>query len=163
MKDGYIILPRAVLDDDYFAQKFTRAQAYIDLYFLAAYKERTFYIRGNPVTVKRGQVSVSKKNLADRWQWSRNTVQKFLDELQAHGKIEQQKSRIITIISLKNYEQIEQQNEQQNEQPYNKGKLKDYFKEKIYKKENGNNRKNHPTAADNAAEFVEKLRESANS
>ena len=127
MKDGYIILPRAVLDDDYFAQKFTRAQAFIDLYFLAAYKARSFYIRGNKVLVKRGQVAVSKKDLADRWKWSRNTVQKFLDEQQEAKKIEQQKSRIITIVTLKNYPQIEQQNEQQNEQPYNKVILKDNF------------------------------------
>ena len=126
MKDSYIILPRTVVDDDYFSQKFTRAQAFIDLFFLAAYKERTFYIRGNKVTVKRGQVSASKALLADRWKWSRNTVQKYLDELQAVGKIEQHKSNIVTIISLKNYEMNEK---------FDNELIKLYLKGKKYGKE----------------------------
>ena len=161
MKDGYIILPRAVLDDDYFAQKFTRAQAFIDLYFLAAYKARSFYIRGNKVLVKRGQVAISKKDLADRWKWSRNTVQKFLDEQQEAKKIEQQKSRIITIVTLKNYPQIEQQNEQQNEQPYNKVILKDNFLKEKYKKEkkNGDNRPSNE-AADRQRQLDEIIKQS---
>lgn len=163
MKDGYIILPRAVLDDDYFADRFTRAQAYIDLYFLAAYKERTFFIRGNRVVVKRGQVAVSKKDLGDRWKWSRNTVQKFLDEQQAAGKIEQQKSRIITIVTLKNYPQIEQQIEQQNEQPYNKVILKDNsLKNLIKEKENDYHRPSNQSTAKpaNLDEIIKQSRRS---
>lgn len=100
MTEGYIILPRALIDDDYFEQKFTKAQALIDLYMLAAYKERTFYIRGNKVTVQRGQVAMGVRSLAERWQWSKNTVTRYLKELEKRGKIGTQKSSVINVISL---------------------------------------------------------------
>lgn len=132
MNEGYIILPRAIMDEEYFAQKFTRPQALIDLYMLAAYVERSFNIRGNKVVVKRGQVAVAEQKLADRWHWSRNTVHKFLSELQESGKVALQRSRLINIVSLNYYGIVEQQNEQQNEQPYiniiNKEKQKENIK-----------------------------------
>lgn len=132
--DGYIQLPRSIAnEEDYFKDRFTRSQAYIDLFFIAAWTERKFFIRGNEVTVKRGQVATSEQNLAIRWSWSRNTVRKFLSELEKGGKIEQQKSRIIKVITLNNYLDTEQQNEQQieqqNEQPIiNNKKVKEYNK-----------------------------------
>ena len=112
MNEGYIILPRAIVDEEYFSQKFTRAQALIDLYMLAAYADRCFNIRGNKVVVKRGQVAIAEQSLAERWKWARNTVHKFLNELSACGKIAQQKSRIINVLSLNYYGIVEQQNEQ---------------------------------------------------
>ena len=134
-KDGYIQLPRCITDEeDYYKDRFTRTQAYIDLFFLAAWTERKFFIRGNEVMVKRGQVATSEQNLAVRWRWSRNTVRKFLLELEKGGKIEQQRSRIIKVITLKYYLDVEQPNEQQieqqNEQPIiNNNKGKEYKKD----------------------------------
>ena len=134
-KDGYIQLPRCITDEeDYYKDRFTRTQAYIDLFFLAAWTERKIFIRGNEVTVKRGQVATSEQNLAVRWRWSRNTVRKFLLELEKGGKIEQQRSRIIKVITLKYYLGVEQPNEQQieqqNEQPIiNNNKGKEYKKD----------------------------------
>ncbi len=134
--DGYLLLPRAIIDEAYFSQKFTKAQALIDLYFLAAYTDRTFFIRGNKVELKRGQLAVAEQNLAERWKWSRNTVRKFLEELAKTGKIAHQKSRVINVISLNFYGTTEQQNEQQNEQPIIKEKIRDnYFLEKKKRKD----------------------------
>lgn len=122
MNNGFIMLSRDILEDEmYFSERFTRMQAFIDLCFLANFKDRSFYKRGIKVDLKTGQLAKSEEELAERWQWSRNTVRKFLTELQTCGKIEQQKSRIITIITIKNglisEQQIEQQNAQQIEQP----------------------------------------------
>lgn len=129
MNEGYIILPRALIDDDYFEQKFTKAQALIDLYMLAAYKERTFYIRGNKVTVQRGQVAMGVRSLAERWQWSKNTVTRFLKDLEQRGKIGTQKSSVINVISL-NYYGIEgTQNGTQNGTPYINILLKENIKD----------------------------------
>ena len=134
-KDGYIQLPRSITDEeDYYKDRFTRTQAYIDLFFLAAWTERTFRIRGNAVTIKRGQVATSENNLAVRWGWSRNTVRKFISELEKDGKIEHHKSRIINVITLNSYYQPEQQNEQQIEQQIeqpiiNNNKVKEYKKD----------------------------------
>lgn len=162
MKDGYIIIPRAVLDDDYFADRFTRAQAFIDLYFLAAYKERTFFIRGNRVVVKRGQVAVSLRDLAARWQWSKNTVAKFINELESVGKIGTHRSRIINIITLKNYKCNDPQNDPQNDPPYNKEKIKNnYYLKENYKKikENADHRPSNE-AADQQRQLDEIIKQS---
>lgn len=129
MTEGYIILPRALIDDDYLEQKFTRAQALIDLYMLAAYKERTFYIRGNKVTVQRGQVAMGVRSLAERWQWSKNTVTRYLKELEKRGKIGTQKSSVINVITLNYYGIDGTQNGTQNGTPYINILLKENIKE----------------------------------
>ena len=145
MNEGYIILPRAIMDEEYFAQKFTRTQALVDLYMLAAYVERSFNIRGNKVVVKRGQVAVAEQKLAERWHWSRNTVHKFLTELHESGKVALQRSRLINIVSLNYYGIVEQQNEQQNEHPYNKEIIKKNIKKL---KEKNHEKRSYNTPAD---------------
>ncbi len=132
MSKGFIQIDREMLNDPLYNEgKFDHIRALLDLLFLASYKERTIAIRGNKVKVGKGQVAESEESLARRWQWSRNTVRKFLSALENDGIIEQQKSRLITLITIKKYliieqqneqqneHQIAQQNEQQNEQPYN--------------------------------------------
>lgn len=114
MSTGFIKLSKDLLEDEmYFSERFTRMQAFFDLCFLASFGNRTFFKRGIKVELHAGQLAKSEEELADRWQWSRNTVRKFLSELQYCGKIEQQKSRLITVISVKNGLLVEQQNEQQ--------------------------------------------------
>ena len=109
------MLSRDILEDEmYFSERFTRMQAFIDLCFLANFKERSFYKRGIKVDIKTGQLAKSEEELAERWRWSRNTVRKFLSELQKSGRIEQQKSRLITVITIKNGLVVEQQIEQQS-------------------------------------------------
>lgn len=115
MNKGFIKLDRGLYDEDFFSsERFTRAQAFIDLCFQAAYKEREFFVRGIKVTLKPYEIAISEANLAEKWQWSRNTVRKFLSELLSSGIIEQTTSKLINIITIKKYLVIEQQNEQQN-------------------------------------------------
>ena len=101
---GFMMLDREILEDPlYFSERFTHIQAFEDLCFLAAYKDRTFSIRGNKVTLKRGQVAKSVRDLSTRWQWSVNTVTKFLKELQTDGYIDTQKTPVNQIITIKKY------------------------------------------------------------
>lgn len=108
------MLSKELMDsEEYFSERFTRMQAYIDLCLLAAWKDRKFIKRGQVVELKAGQLAKSEEELADRWKWSRNTVRKYLNEQQIVGNIEQQKSRLITIITVKFGLNIAQQIEQQ--------------------------------------------------
>lgn len=134
MHRGYIKLWRAIEDwPDYFAEKFTRAQAWIDLVMLANHKDASFRKRGNLVVLKRGQLAQSEEKLAERWKWGRGKVRAFLNELETGQQIVQQKSRLITVITIVNYEiyqetgqqivqQTGQQTEQQIVQQYNNDK-----------------------------------------
>ena len=111
---GFIMIDRSILEDDmYFSEKFTRMQAYMDLCLLAAFKSRTFYIRGNKVELQPMQVAKSVRDLADRWQWSVNKVRGYLYELEKDGYIDTQKTSVNQIITIKKYIVVNTQNDTQ--------------------------------------------------
>ena len=111
---GFIMLDRSILEDDmYFSEKFTRMQAYIDLCLLAAFKSRSFYIRGNKVELQPMQVAKSVRDLADRWQWSVNKVRGYLYELEKGDYIDTQKTSVNQIITIKKYIVVNTQNDTQ--------------------------------------------------
>lgn len=106
--DGWIKLYRKITENPlYFSEAFTRLQAWIDLLIIANNEENYIYVRGNKVEVKRGQIAKTQDTLAERWKWSRGKVIRFLEELQKEGKIVQQKSKLITLISIVNYEKYQ--------------------------------------------------------
>ena len=108
MNDGWIKLHRQILDDPlYFAEPFTRMQAFIDIILIANIKQTTFFKRGIKITVERGQTVRSEDEFALRWQWSRGKVRRFLVELQNDNKIVQQKSRVCSCISVVNYDKYQ--------------------------------------------------------
>ena len=111
---GFIMIDRSILEDDmYFSEKFTRMQAYMDLCLLAAFKSRSFYIRGNKVELQPMQVAKSVRDLADRWQWSVNKVRGYLYELEKGGYIDTQKTSVNQIITIKKYIVVNTQNDTQ--------------------------------------------------
>lgn len=104
MEQGFVKLHRKIQDCDfYFAEPFTRMQAWIDLLVLASYAEHDTIIRGNVVEVEVGKVVASMDFMASRWKWSKGKVLRFISYLQNKGMIELQKSHIINTISICNY------------------------------------------------------------
>ena len=117
-KKGFIMIDRSILEDDmYFSEKFTRMQALMDLCLLAAFKSRTFYIRGNKVELQPMQVAKSIRDLADRWQWGINKVRSFILELEKSGIIDTQKTSVIQIITIKKYVVMNTQTDTQTDTP----------------------------------------------
>jgi hypothetical protein len=140
--DGWIKLHRQIIENDlYFAEPFTRMQAWIDLLLIANHKESFFYIRGNKIVVGRGQIGMGAESLAKRWKWSRGKVERFLKQLENDHQIEQQKSFITTIISVCNYEEY-QQNGQQTEQQTGSRRAADGQQTDIYNNEKNDNNEN---------------------
>lgn len=105
MDEGWIKIHRKVLYHPmYYAEPFTRMQAWFDLLLLASRLPNVLYIRGNRVEIKPGTVAKSKEYLCGRWRWSRGKVNRYLDMLENEGMIVQQKSRVITCISIPKFE-----------------------------------------------------------
>ncbi len=105
---GYISLYRSLIKSDmWLSEKFTRGQAWVDLLALANYEDGFIRVRGNKVVVKRGQCGWSQVRLASRWQWSRDKVKRFLNELEDDEQIKQQKSNISTLITITNYNEYQ--------------------------------------------------------
>ena len=119
MERGFIPLYRRITDNPlWLSEPFTRAQAWVDLLIIANHKDGVCFIRGNTLKVKRGQVGWAEKNLASRWKWSRGKVSRFLKMLENEQQIEQQKNKLTTVITIRNYEQYngnEQQTRQQTD------------------------------------------------
>jgi hypothetical protein len=89
------------------SEKFTKAQAWVDLFANANHQDGSFWVRGNEVEIKRGQLGWSEITMADRWSWSRDKVRRFLGWLESESQIRQQKSTITTIISIVNYDRYQ--------------------------------------------------------
>lgn len=104
MANSFMMLSREFFEsEDYFLERFSKREAFLDLCYLAAYKDRTFKVRGIEVEQKAGQVAKSIRELAGRWHWSVNTVQRYLNELKSDGVIDTQKSTVIQVITIKKY------------------------------------------------------------
>ena len=100
--EGYLKISRELFTDDLWVEeKFSKAQAFIDLCNLALYKEKTYSIRGIKVEAKPGEVHYSNQKLADRWGWSRGKVLAFLDRLEQEKYIEQHRTPVLTVLRLR--------------------------------------------------------------
>ena len=101
---GWIKIHRKIVDSpDYFAEPFTRTQAWVDLILTANFRESYIRVKGTRVKVAPGEIITSSTRLAERWQWSRGKVLRYLDELETEQQIVQVRTAVYTSISIINY------------------------------------------------------------
>ena len=112
MADGWIKIHRKVFDNElYFAEKFSRFHAFLDLVLLAYHKQGLYITRGIEIQLERGQLVIPVRNLVQRWQWSSTKVLHFLGELEQLGMIKTERSNVATIITIINYEKYQSEGE----------------------------------------------------
>ena len=87
MNKSIIIDSRALDVARLTGDKFTRLMAWADLQLQAAEAPAVVYVRGEKINMQRGQVLTTIKDLATRWNTSRQTANKYLDEYQAEGRL----------------------------------------------------------------------------
>lgn len=98
-------MPKRALDIDLFADEpSNRRSAYTDLWRWANDRDRVFAIRGQRVSLRRGQLAYSMLTLAERWRWSREKVQAVLTEFQNLGLITFTTSKLTTTITVLDYD-----------------------------------------------------------
>jgi DNA-binding transcriptional regulator YhcF (GntR family) len=113
----WIKLHRSIQENEfYFAERFTKAQAWIDLLLLGTFKERTVFLRGVEVHLMPGELCYSQVSLAKRWQWNERTVNKFLKMLQEREMIQSRITYVTTVISIRNWNLYQNNTEQNAEQ-----------------------------------------------
>lgn len=102
---GWIKLHRQIFENElWFKEPFNDAQAWIDLLLLANHKTGGIIVRGNRIDIQRGQLGWSERSLGLRWKWSRNKVRRYIKWLEKNGNVIQQKSKLISLITLVNYD-----------------------------------------------------------
>lgn len=115
MEKGYITLYRQILDNPIVTKDSDHVAVWIHLLVSATHKDYDINHLGKRFTLKRGQLVIGRKVLAEKYKISESKVQRILKTFEIEQQIEQQttnKNRIITIINYDTYQFGEQQNEQ---------------------------------------------------
>lgn len=87
MAKGYIRVYRDLWDDpDWYREKFTWGQAWVDLNLMAAHDDTEFMFNGKSMKLKKGEIVTSIRKLAKRWQWTPNAVRHYITHLNHTGK-----------------------------------------------------------------------------
>ena len=84
-------------------EPFSKGQAWVDLIMLARWKDEKKLHRDKLVVRKRGEVNCSMRWLAERWQWDRRKVKRFLSLLESDGMITVECTTNDTTITIENY------------------------------------------------------------
>jgi DNA-binding transcriptional MocR family regulator len=123
MKSGknYFVCNRSLFKNPlWYGEKFTKGQAWVDLFGNANHSDGWFEKNGQRVDVKRGQTGRSIESLSTDWKWSRNKVKRFLKRLEDEHMIERKTNHLTTIITICNYDKFqfdEKTSEPPNELP----------------------------------------------
>jgi hypothetical protein len=111
-KKGSIALYRQIEDNFLHPfqekRKFTKFEAWLDLLQLAYFKDKEKLIQGKLVVIPRGSFDTAAQQLAERWKWDRQTVERFLKllELQmmiSRNKINPKNPKSATLLKINKY------------------------------------------------------------
>jgi len=112
MEDGWVSINRSILNHYLWEEeRFSKAQAWIDLILNARYSDKKISIKGNIIVVKRGQQIRSQITLSKTWKWDRKTVKRFLTLLKKDGMIVENCTHLTTVITICNYDSFQSINE----------------------------------------------------
>jgi hypothetical protein len=105
---GYIKLWRDAFDHP-LLRNGDRFRAFMWLVSEACWKGTKFDVRGKTITLHRGQLCVSREQLADAWKWSPSAVERFLARLKTEQMIERSTGQGKSVITILNYDKYQDQ------------------------------------------------------
>lgn len=100
---------RSVWDDpDFENEPFSEREAWMWLVSSAAWREkRCRGANGGPVALKRGEFSFSIRFLAEKWQWSKSSIDRFLNKLETRDMLRDTSRDSVKVYSIKNYNRFQ--------------------------------------------------------
>ena len=85
-------------------EPFDKRSAWIDLLLTANHADKKILFNGNLITVERGQILTSIRQLAEKWKWSYDKTLRFLRVIESDGMIHKDSDNFRTLITIENYE-----------------------------------------------------------
>ena len=145
---GWVILSRKI-QDNWIWENPDMLKAWLDLIFLMNFKDRKLIIDGQLKVIKRGQYFTSIRNLASRWEWSKDRVERFLKLLESDEMITRSRTPSGTLLTLIKYEDFQGQPDtnKDTDKDTNKDTNKDTDKDKKNKRKEFNKRKEYKEAS----------------
>jgi len=110
---GWIRLHRKIRENGLWptARRYSNLEAWLDLLLSANHKAKTIAVSFKSIRIDRGQFLTSQVKLANRWQWHRETVVKFMYHLKSQKMIDietsHQTSSGYTLITIRNYDRYQ--------------------------------------------------------
>lgn len=105
---GYYCMHRRYWNDSLFKKEpFTEREAWHWLIANAAYEPHKYRYKSQIVSLTRGQVPTSYRDLKDDWQWGNDRVRRFLDLLESDEKISRGTGTGFLVITILNYEKYQ--------------------------------------------------------
>ena len=141
---GWVILSRKI-QDNWIWENPDMLKAWLDLIFLMNFKDRKLIIDVQLKVIKRGQYFTSIRNLASRWEWSKDRVERFLKLLESDEMITRSRTPSGTLLTLIKYEDF--QGQPDTNKDTNKDTDKDTDKDKKNKRKEFNKRKEYKEAS----------------
>ncbi|MER8741576.1 MULTISPECIES: hypothetical protein [unclassified Mesorhizobium] len=121
MTSGVFAVSRDIFEHHFFAaEPFTEREAWVWLIREAAWKARRVRVKDGMVALKRGQLASSVRFMADRWQWHRSSVDRFLKRLKTETMISisvETGQSVITICKYDTYQRVSLPAETASETP----------------------------------------------
>jgi len=99
---GFVVIRREALDHHIVGDP-ARFKAWCWLIANACWKPVKFDIKGKSVTLERGQLCASVRQLATAWGWSKSAVERFLVRLETETMIEREARHGRLVLTICNY------------------------------------------------------------
>ena len=101
---GWIRLYRQLTDSTIWnCGAFDKRSAWIDLLLSVNYEQAVIDFNGHPFTIRPGQTLTSISKLAQRWQWSRARVVRYLNTLEQYNMVTRKRIGSGTLLTVENY------------------------------------------------------------
>jgi hypothetical protein len=103
---GWIKIHRSITEHWLYAEKrvFSKFEAWHDILLTVNYSESKCLIKGKLYTVKRGQSILSLESWANRWNWDKSKVRRFMGLLKQDGMIDLISDSITTHLTVCKYD-----------------------------------------------------------
>lgn len=109
----FIMVPRSIFEAGEFEkERYTKREAFLDLVQMASFDTEEKVVNGESYRTERGQLVASRSFLSQRWGWDKNTVKRFLANMEASGRCTQgeyldrdgRNTKPITLITITDYD-----------------------------------------------------------
>lgn len=104
--EGYIPISRKIFNHPFWKEErvYSFFEAWLDMIRTAKYNAETVLVKGRCLSIPRGDLVASVRYLANRWNWHRGRVERFLKMLKEQDMIKTRTETGISIISILNYD-----------------------------------------------------------
>ena len=100
---GWIKLHRKILDN-WIWEDPEKLRAWIDILLMVNHEDKQIPFNGHIITIRKGQKLTSLYKLAERWNWTRGRVSRFLQLLDEAGMVTADRTPNGTLLTVVNWE-----------------------------------------------------------